>query len=163
MDPRVAPLNDLLHLNTRLFLNCLEGMDDATAARSTGEQANTVAVIALHVVDARYALAAATGAPATSPFAGPAAGPEGGEAPTRVPLAVLRTAWNEASTLLARRMGELGETDLAAPSPRRFPVADRSLLGGIAFLVQHESYHIGQLAFARRLLGLPPMTYKDQR
>jgi uncharacterized damage-inducible protein DinB len=29
----------------------------------------------------------------------------------------------------------------------------------IAFLVQHDSYHLGQVAFLRRQLGKPPMSY----
>jgi uncharacterized damage-inducible protein DinB len=38
-------------------------------------------------------------------------------------------------------------------------VPDTSRLGLIAFLTQHDSYHIGQLAFLRRQLGRSPMAY----
>ena len=31
--------------------------------------------------------------------------------------------------------------------------------GSLAFLLQHESYHIGQLAYLRRLMGHEPMSY----
>jgi len=33
-------------------------------------------------------------------------------------------------------------------------------MGGIAFAVQHESYHLGQIALLRRALGHPPMSYR---
>jgi uncharacterized damage-inducible protein DinB len=33
----------------------------------------------------------------------------------------------------------------------------------IAFLVQHDSYHLGQIAFLRRQLGKPPMSYARRR
>ena len=36
---------------------------------------------------------------------------------------------------------------------------DPSTLGSRAFLVQHDSYHIGQLAMLRRVHGLPAMRY----
>jgi uncharacterized damage-inducible protein DinB len=32
-------------------------------------------------------------------------------------------------------------------------------LGLVAFLVQHDSYHLGQVAFLRRQLGHPAMSY----
>ena len=41
-------------------------------------------------------------------------------------------------------------------SPQRFPIADSTRLGAIAFLAQHESYHVGQLALlARQANGSP--------
>jgi hypothetical protein len=31
MDPRIAPLTEILRLNTRLFRNCLDGISDEMA------------------------------------------------------------------------------------------------------------------------------------
>jgi uncharacterized damage-inducible protein DinB len=39
------------------------------------------------------------------------------------------------------------------------PGADGTVLGALAFLAQHESYHVGQVALLRRQLGLPAMSY----
>jgi uncharacterized damage-inducible protein DinB len=36
---------------------------------------------------------------------------------------------------------------------------DSTRLGMIAFLTQHDSYHVGQAAFLRRQIGRPAMTY----
>ena len=33
------------------------------------------------------------------------------------------------------------------------------MLGALTFLVQHDSYHLGQLTFLRKLAGLPAMRY----
>jgi uncharacterized damage-inducible protein DinB len=41
----------------------------------------------------------------------------------------------------------------------RFPVPDASQLGMITLLVQHDAYHLGQLAFLRRQLGHPATAY----
>ena len=43
-------------------------------------------------------------------------------------------------------------------SPQRFPVGN-SRLDALAFLAQHESYHVGQLGWIRRRSGLPAMKY----
>ena len=48
---------------------------------------------------------------------------------------------------------------LKGPPPFRFSIADATLLGGIAFLTQHDSYHIGQLALLRKHWGLGAMSY----
>ena len=49
--------------------------------------------------------------------------------------------------------------ELRRPKVHRFPLEDTTELGLIAFLTQHDSYHIGQLAFLRRQLGKPAMVY----
>ena len=41
MDPRVAPLHATLRLNTRLLLNCLDGLDD-TAGGARPKQPRSV-------------------------------------------------------------------------------------------------------------------------
>ena len=60
-------------------------------------------------------------------------------------------------------LGSLTPERLATPSPQRFPVDDGTLLGGLAYLVQHDAYHIGQVALLRRQLGHPAMSYKRRR
>jgi uncharacterized damage-inducible protein DinB len=39
------------------------------------------------------------------------------------------------------------------------PVADPSVLGALTFLLQHESYHVGQLAMLKKHLTGKPMKY----
>jgi hypothetical protein len=42
----------------------------------------------------------------------------------------------------------------------RFPGVDRTRLGALTFLTQHDSYHIGQLALLRKHAGLAAMSYR---
>ena len=35
---------------------------------------------------------------------------------------------------------------------------DGTVLGELAYLVQHDSYHLGQVSLLRRQMGLPPMS-----
>ncbi len=49
--------------------------------------------------------------------------------------------------------------DLDAPTAQGFPIPDGTAIDALAFLAQHDSYHLGQVSFLRRQLGLPPMTY----
>ena len=41
-----------------------------------------------------------------------------------------------------------------------FPLANGTLLGTLTFLVQHDSYHLGQLSLLRKYCGLPAMRYQ---
>jgi uncharacterized damage-inducible protein DinB len=50
--------------------------------------------------------------------------------------------------------------DLDAPLTTQFPgAADQTVLSALTFLVQHDSYHVGQLALLRKYVGLPAMRY----
>lgn len=161
MDPRLAPLADVLRLNTRLLRNCLDGVDDGMARRRPTPDTNHLAFLTAHLADARHFLAAAVGEPLENPLAAQLEYgktlDEVGELP---PLADLVAAWERISAHLEARLPSVSGAALDAPSELRFPVTDRTVLGAVAFLVQHDSYHIGQMAFLRRQLGLGAMRYK---
>ncbi len=160
MEPSVQPLYELLRLNTRLFANCLDGIDDEAARTRINDRTNNVAFIACHLVDARYFLAAYLGAEATNPLKEVLEGLKSIEDFTEFPVVKeVLAAWQEVSGLLAERCRSLSKADLGALSTQEFPVADDTVLGGIAFLIQHESYHIGQLGLLRRAFDLKAMSY----
>ena len=54
MDPRVQPLAAILRLNTRLLLNCLDGLTDETARARHATGVNSATFIAAHVTDSRF-------------------------------------------------------------------------------------------------------------
>ena len=77
-----------------------------------------------------------------------------------LPLDATRAAWATVSAALRAALESLTPEQLDAPSTMRFPISDKTLLGVIAFLVQHDAYHLGQLSLLRRQLGLAGMSYK---
>jgi uncharacterized damage-inducible protein DinB len=164
MDPRVAPLAEIFRLNTWLFHNCLAGMSAAQAEARLDDRTNSAAFIAAHVADTRFATAAWLGAPLENPLAAALEGARGiTDVATLPPLDVIVRAWDDASATIAARLEELPEEALDGPSPQRFPGASPSLLGALAFLAQHDSYHVGQLALLRKAAGLPAMRYAEPR
>ena len=64
----IAPLRAILELNTRLFLNSLDGVSDEVATRRPNRETNHIAFLACHVLDARYYLAGYLGREARNPF-----------------------------------------------------------------------------------------------
>ncbi len=162
MDQRIAPLTAILRLNTRLFVNCLEGMTDDTAASRPSASTNSAAFVAVHVAEARFFLLNMLGAAQPSPISACLEGAHGIEDVKRFPpLAEIQRAWTDASGALLDRLDNVTTAELNAPiaCPFPVPVSDPTALSLLTFFVQHDSYHIGQLALLRKHAGLPPMQY----
>ena len=159
MNTRLSPLLEILELNTRLFLNALDGVDDEKArARPAG--GNNMAFVACHILDARCYLAGMIGIEYEMPYASLLDEARSvDDLEDYPPLSGIRECWRAVSDLLSERMADMKDSQLAQTPGQRFPVGDRTVLGGIAFLVQHDSFHLGQLAQLRSQLGLGPMAY----
>ena len=159
MGARITLLHAVLNLNTRLFHSCLQDVDDG-AARKRFEGANNIAFIAAHLVDARRFLGEYLGiSPGLLPAELLTDAHSIEDVQAYPSLEWLKAAWQSVSRSLSERFSGLSEEELAAASPRSFPLEEGTVLGGIAFMLQHESYHIGQISLLRRLLGLGPMSY----
>ena len=155
-----GPLLEILRLNTDLLRNALDGMSDTHAAQRIAGT-NPAAFLAAHLVDARHYLADLLGAPLANPFTELLRDARTADDVVSLPpLADLRSAWDAIAAHLDPVLAAATAERLDAPSPQRFPVGDPSLRAGIAFLMQHESYHVGQVALLRRQLGYPAMTYQ---
>jgi uncharacterized damage-inducible protein DinB len=160
MDARVVPLAMLYQLNTDLLLNCLEGLSDREAQTRLEAGGNSVTFLAAHLTDSRHFLVARLEQPLSNPLARYLADVRSIDDITEWPsLDEVRTEWLRISAHLQTVLSDLSGDELAEPNVHRFPVEDTSRLGMIAFLVQHDSYHLGQVAFLRRQLGKPPMSY----
>jgi len=160
MDPRLGPLASTLRLNSRLFRNCLTGLtDDKARARPTAST-NPAAFVAAHLVDSRFYTLGLLGVKQKSPLTGAKGGFNDITQVTAYPtLAEIEKAWTGVSQALDQRLGTLTAAELDAPLDPGFPVESKTLLGVFTFLVQHDSYHLGQLALLRKYAGLPAMAY----
>jgi uncharacterized damage-inducible protein DinB len=160
METAVASLAAILELNTDLLMNCLEGVTEAEAQERLAAGGNSVLFLAAHLTDSRHFLAARLDRPLDSPIGSYLAKARGIDDIHAWPaLAEVRSAWLAVSGHLLAALDSLSSEELAKPNAHRFPISDSSRLGMIAFLTQHDSYHVGQLAFLRRQLGKAAMAY----
>jgi hypothetical protein len=151
-----TPLLEIVKLDTRLFEKALAGLDRPTLVRRLVEHANPIVWIAAHMAWARHGMASMLGE--KPPFALAGLFGRGAAVPAEADLPQadqVLAAWREISEVLVKRLTEASEAQLGAPSPRAFPIADKSILAGLTFLLYHEGYHFGQLALMRKSLGLP--------
>jgi uncharacterized damage-inducible protein DinB len=160
MDARVAPLADMLRLNTRLFRNCLQDMTEEQARMRPSPGANSAAFVAAHVADARFYLLKLLGAERPSPLARYLGGWKGIDEITEWPsLVEIQAAWTEAAHALRDRLETMTTAELDAPLKTGFPVEPKTPRAVLGFLVQHDAYHVGQLSLLRKCVGLPAMKY----
>jgi uncharacterized damage-inducible protein DinB len=160
MDPQVAPLHSILELNTDLLLNCLDGLSDEEARRRLAGGGNTMAFLAAHLTDTRHFLATRLGHPIANPLSRYLAEASSIEDIVEWPtLPEQRDWWRAVSRHLCEVVATRTPAELRRPNVHRFPLGDSSELGLITFLVQHDSYHVGQLGFLRRQIGKPAMAY----
>ena len=161
MDPRLQGLSAQLELQSKLFLNCLDGVSDEDAAVRAGGTTNSMAFLAAHLVDSRHWLARVTGLTIENPFGPRLDGARGIEDLKDCPtVEESRQAWRALAQPLTSHMQTLDAPMLDQQSTTRFPISDKSVVGTIAFLLHHEAYHIGQLALLRRYTGSPAMSYR---
>lgn len=159
MDARLEPLAGIFRLNTDLVLNCIEDMSEDIASRRADGSANSAAFLVAHLTDTRHFLAAWLGNPLENPLAVELRDARGIDDVQQLPsLDVLRAHWLEVSDHLAAVMDTVPPELLNESSPQRFPIGS-SRLDALAFLAQHESYHVGQLGWIRRRSGMDAMKY----
>jgi uncharacterized damage-inducible protein DinB len=160
MDPSVGPLAEIFRLDTDLLLNCVDGVSDEHGAARPLPGTNSMAFIVAHLVDARHFVLTLLGQATDNPLSTVLAKAKGieevGDLP---PLSGLTASWREVARHLAKAIAGATAPQLSAACTQKFPVDDPSLLGGLAFLAQHESFHLGQLALLRKGLGYPAMKY----
>jgi uncharacterized damage-inducible protein DinB len=160
MDARITALTSILRLNTKLFRNCLDGITDDQAASRPSTTTNSAGFIAAHVADARFYLLTLLAAPQPNPLSAYLQGAKSiDDVKEFPPLDVIQRAWTDASHALRDRLDLMSAAELDATVVTRFPMADQTVLGALTFLVQHDTYHIGQLALLRKHLGFSAMRY----
>lgn len=156
----LKPLAVQLELNGRLLLNAIEDMPADVWLTRLGGSSNHPAFLALHLLDARCFLLGLLGAPSSHGFE------DVGKDATRLedipsyPSSTkIAEAWKRVSAGLPSVLEEVGLEQLEAEAPHDFPITDSTVLGAVAFLAEHEAYHLGQLGLIRRAGGMEPLSY----
>ncbi len=156
MHPSVEPLNQNISANYGIILKTLDDLDDDAAMRRFTDNTNCANWLLGHLVTSRYVLAGLVGATVDpSSWAelygrGVVFSPENNYRK----LSEIKEGWVEASRVLSGSLGEITDEILSGVCPYPFPVEDKTILGGVAFLTLHECYHVGQVGMLRKILNV---------
>ena len=154
MDPVIRSVLQGMELSNRLYEGALKGLGLEELHRRAGPDSSSLIWLAGHLVQGRYGMSNLAGLSDEAPWQELFKRYSKIGRPDEYPdLQELIHAWDEIGRRVAERLPEMSEDELNARSPRRFPVADRSVRAGLAFLLWHETYHIGQMGYLRKWLG----------
>lgn len=152
----VRPLALQLDASGRQFEEAVHDFPpDAWIGRLGEEATNHAAYVALHLLDARRFLLHSLGTEIRHGFEALTEQARRLEDITEYPTPEqILSVWRRTTQKLPEALASVDDEALSGASPHRFPIDDDSLLGLIAFLAQHEAYHVGQLGMIRRAHGL---------
>jgi hypothetical protein len=156
----IKPVDSIFFLNTKLFSNCLEGVSEEIYLKRLNDASNNIAFIACHLIDARFYIGSFCGVEIVNPYKevfdrikSP------GQTDLFPPLKKVAELWKEISIPIENKFKIITGAELQKEAPLQLPLTERTILGGLTFFMQHESFHIGQLALIRKYSGLPAMKY----
>ncbi len=155
MDTQELTLHSTLYgafeMQERIFAQGLEGLTDNDLAQKTAGEANTIGWLAGHLIANRGMLTRDLGGEYLWEREGEFFKKwEGGNLPSKESFL---KEWYKVSEALREQMKSLTEEEWDRE------VADKPVkrLDFAVFLAYHEAYHIGQIGYARRVIGLPAM------
>jgi len=141
---------DMFNMQSGIFNNALDGINDKDAVKRPNEQVNHLNWLLGHLATCRLMLLNLIGGKAADPYFNIYFKAISGE--TKYPtLQEIKDNWDFATKLLIEKIESITEEEMETEIPGK---------GGrpkdfISFFIYHEAYHLGQIGYARKFLGLP--------
>ena len=158
MHPSIGTVAEQFRITTNLFIKAMDGLSAEDAMRRPADWSNPLLWLAGHVTQFRGRLLTLVGVPRDFPWerifdTGSKVGPAS-MYPESTEIVAL---WEELSAVLEERLTVLREEELLAPPGMKVPSTDATLRGAIGYFSLHEAYHVGQMGYVRKWLGLTPI------
>ena len=158
MHASIGTVAEQFRITTNLFIKAMADLDKDEAMRRPGPVSNPLLWLAGHVIHFRTRLLSLVGVPRDFPWGSKFdTGAKVGRAEDYPEPGELVAMWEELSQLLMERLAVLSEADLALPPAARVPSTDATLRGAIGYFSLHEAYHVGQMGYVRKWLGMTPI------
>jgi uncharacterized protein YndB with AHSA1/START domain/uncharacterized damage-inducible protein DinB len=152
--PAVAPLALILSVNDGLVARSFEKVTDEELWRRPTDKNNPMLWIFGHIVNTRAVMLKMFGESFDTGwgdlFDRGAGLHDAARYPTRE---TIQGVAREVNTRLYAKLAALTDGELASPAPRSPVPAVKTTTDLIAFLVMHDTYHVGQLAYVRKAIG----------
>lgn len=154
MNSRMSPILQSYTLNDQLMKRAVAGLADTDLSRRIEPNGNSVLWVVGHIVAYRYSQANLVGLSDVWEHKPLFARGAKVEAEAAYPnIGDIMSAYDLVSPNLSQRLEALTDAELDAELTEGFPITTKTLIHGLAFMVWHEAYHVGQMAYQRRLLG----------
>lgn len=159
MSDLIRPVTDLFRFNSEMISIALADLspEDASHRLKDGE-GSSIAYLVGHICSSRYGLLQTLGAADSNPFKdlyGEGAGSRDGDA--YPPPDELAAGWRDTADKLHAALDELTDKDALRDDEAGFPTPEKALRGRLAFILWHETYHLGQIGVLRTEKGYPSL------
>jgi uncharacterized damage-inducible protein DinB len=152
MHPTISSVSGIYELNTSLLPRTLNGIKDEDLVKRPTDCTNSLHFVVGHTAATRFYVGNFLGLDGPCPwgeiFDGGQTVRDISEYPS---MTEILQVWNEYAERLQAGFEEVSQSHLESDSPVQLP-GGSTVRGAISFFAFHESYHIGQLAYIRRLL-----------
>ncbi len=154
MDPVLSIVSNHLQVGDHLMKDAVSGLSLEELNRRGGPDSSSMLWIAGHLTLSRARMLKLAGRDFDFPWSDNFAKGAAIKEPSSYPaISEILSVWDEVSKRLQEQLSQVEPSLLYARSPHTFPVEDKSVRGALAFFVYHESYHIGQMGYLRKMLG----------
>jgi uncharacterized damage-inducible protein DinB len=153
MNPAMQTVLNTFELDDALFMNGVATLDDDTANLPVVSGTNSVKWLTGHLLNSRKYLLDLFGDSKELPWESkfrekfdPSA-----EYPS---MAELKKAWVEVSDALSTKMKQASDDHYTQAIDWNLPNGDKTVRGALLFYGFHEAWHLGQIAYARKGMGM---------
>jgi uncharacterized damage-inducible protein DinB len=156
VSPRIEVASQSFHLNARFLKQGLAGLNDEDWRKRPGDHSNNILWIVGHLTWSRAMVLRRLDDDWTLPWMKLyARGEKCVDSPECPSPTTVMEAWEESCGRLDTALSAATDEVLDVPVTQGPPTADGKMSGMINFMAVHETYHVGQCAYIRSLLGKP--------
>lgn len=160
MKNRIDYMISIYNTNSKLFINSFAKVTEADSLKRPNRKTNSMIFIALHILDARCFILTQIGKPTKNPFAKYVDWAKTIEEIKAYPkLKKILSEWKRIDRIFIEELSSINSRKLNSNQQFEFP-GGKKIINMLAFLAEHEAYHVGQISFIRKYLGYPATSYE---
>lgn len=157
MHPSIKTMADLYAFNHQILELTIQGIQEEDQYVRPMGKANSINFIVGHITSMRYVIVRMLGHDVRAPWGDIYdQGKKVLDNSAYPVLSEILVEWKELNDRLPSLFEKAGEELLTGPTPFEGPGQEKNARGTLAFLLTHETVHLGQLAYIRRLLNYGP-------
>lgn len=161
MKPSIIGLANILKLNERLFINALENISHEQAKEHLSEHNNPINWLSNHILWGRYKILELLGkSDEKNPYSGLFENFRPYDKNIEFnQIDYIKEEWSKVTILISEALETVTEERLAEETKSVTPMGIPTIFGSLSFLVWHEVYHLGQVAFLKKYYTTEPMKF----
>lgn len=160
MRPEMKSIISIYKTNSTLLTNSFAKVTEADSLKRPNKRTNSMIFIALHVLDARCFILTQIGLKTKNPFGKYVDWAKTiDEIITYPKLKKVLSEWKRIDRILVEELNGINSRKLNSDQQFEFPGGKKNI-NMLAFLAEHEAYHVGQISFIRKYLGYPATSYE---